>query len=616
MIWRGLGGFFRFVWRVLDGVRKSVHLLLMLLVLLGIIAALASRPYKLPEAFVLIVSPEGALVEQYSGDPISRALETSRGLPRSQTLVSELVDAIDEAAADRRVKAIHLDVDMLVGGSMDKLARVAEALERFRDTGKPVIGSGSYLLMPQYYLAAHADELYLDPLGMVALQGVGFHRRYYKSALEKLSIDWYVFSAGEAKSFADPYRRDDMSPEERENLEPIAAGIWAAWRGDVARARGLEPDLLDDYINGFLPRLRAAGGDTARTALDTGLVDGLRRLDEIEARLVETGGHDRDGDYVGVYAEDYLASVHATRLKSSSSRSPEPAVALIIARGDIMPGEQPPGVIGDDSLRELLRDAREDDDVRALVLRVDSGGGSMAASEAIARELDLLREAGKPVVVSMGGVAASGGYMISLPADEIWAHPTTVTGSIGVIGMVPNFGRLMERFGVTVDGVGTHRYSGEFRLDREFGLEAKQIIETIIEGAYGRFVGEVAEARDMSLADVHQVAEGRVWLGDVALEVGLVDRIGTLDDALASAAERAGLGDDFEVVLIEPGLSFREQLVVDFLSRSARLGFTAWPRSLLERLPVEIRTLFTELERLDGFADPRGIYYHCLCDSW
>jgi protease IV len=345
-------------------------------------------------------------------------------------------------------------------------------------------------------------------------------------------------------------------------------------------------------------------------------VDGLRGFEEVEARLVDAGGHDVDGDYVGVHAGEYLAAIQATRLAGRPSGNPSPAVGLIVASGEILPGDQPAGSIGDESMRALIRDARDDRNVRALVLRVDSGGGSMAASDAIVRELDLVREAGKPVIVSMGGVAASGGYMISLPADEIWAHPTTITGSIGVIGMFPNFGRLLGRLGVSLDGVGTHRFSGDFRLDREFSPEVMEIVQAIVDGAYDRFVGDVADWRDIAVDEVRPLAEGRIWLGEFALETGLVDRLGTLDEALASAADRAGLGEDYDVMLIEPGLSFGERFMVDLLSRAERLGFSAWPRSLLQRLPVEVRTLFTELERMEGFADPRGIYFHCFCESW
>lgn len=614
MLGRGLRGFFRYSWLALDGLRRTVHLFLMLLVLGVVLAALATRPARLPEAFVLVVSPEGVLVEQYSGQPVERAFEAARGLARGQTLVSDVVDAIDAASSDARVKAIHLELDDLSGGSIDKLGSITEALGRFRDAGKPVIASGAALDQLQYFLAAHADEIYLDPLGGILFQGFGFYRSYFRSALEKLSLDWYVFRAGEAKSYGDGYLRDDMSDAERENLQPIVEGLWASWREDVAYARGIEPALLDDYIERFLPRLRVAGGDTARVALDAGLVDGLHSGDEIEERLAATGGSDRAGRYVGVYADDYLAAVRAKKRSGASAGKETSAVGLIVAHGDILSGYQPPGTIGDDTLRDLIREARDDENIRALVLRIDSGGGSQFAAEAIMRELELVREADKPVLVSMGGVAASGGYMMALPADEIWAHPTTVTGSIGVVAMVPNFGRLLQRLGVNVDGVGTHRYSGEFRFDRSFGEDAMEIIEVMVEGAYDRFLGQVAEARGLTLEEVLQFAEGRVWLGEAALEAGLVDRIGTLDDVLDAAADLAGLGEDYRVTLIEPELSFRERLVVNLLSGSARFGITAWPRSWLERLPGEIRSLVTEIERLEGFADPRGLYYHCFCD--
>ena len=615
MLGRSLRGFFRYSWLALDGLRRTVHLFLMLIVLGLVLAGIAFRPATLPGDFVLVVSPEGVLVEQYSGDPVGRAFDASRGLTRSETLVSDLVAAIDEAGGDKRVKAIHLELDDFAGGSIDKLGTVAAALERFRATGKPVIATAGGLGEPQYYLGAHADELYLDPLGSIIFQGFGFYRNYFKAALEKLSLDWYVFSAGEAKSYGDAYTRDSMSEAERENLRPIVQGLWAAWRADVASARGLDPDLLDDYANRFLPRLRAAGGDTARVALDAGLIDGLRSSAEIEARLVETGGHDASGDYLGIHVDDYLGSLRAKLGLSAVEGSGRPAIGLIVARGDIMPGDQPPGMIGDETLRELLREARDDDDIRALVLRIDSGGGSQFASEAIMRELELVREAGKPVVVSMGSLAASAGYIMSLPADEIWAHPTTVTGSIGVVAMVPNFGRLLERWGVNVDGVGTHRFSGDFRLDRAFSEDAKEILSTMVDGAYDRFLDQVAAARGLSLEEVREVAEGRVWLGETALAAGLVDRIGTLDDALAAAAGRAGLGEEFEVVRIEPPLGFRDRLMISMLSAGAGVGFTAWPRSWVERLPVELRTLVEEIERLDGFADPRGLYYHCFCET-
>jgi len=612
---RGVGRLFGYVWRVLDGVRRGVHLVLMLLVLLGVVLIVAQRPGQLPDAFVLVLNPQGVLVEQYAGEPLERALEAARGLGSDQVLVSDLVKLIDDAAGDARVTAVHLELDGFRGGSLDKLERVAMALDRFRETGKPVVASGAYIDQPQLYLGAHADELYLDPAGALFFQGYGFYRNYFRDALDKLSVDWHVFSAGEAKSYGEPYVRNSMSPATRENLKPIVDGLWAAWRAAVAEARGLEPALLDDFANNILSRLRATEGDLAQAALDAGLVDGVRTLAGLERRLAETGGRDEDGDYVGVGADEYQAALRLA-LDARGAENESPAVGLIVAQGDILPGYQPPGSIGDASLRELLRTAADDDDIKVVVLRVDSGGGSALASEAILREIEMLRDAGKPVVVSMGGVAASGGYMISIAADEIWAHPTTVTGSIGVVGMFPNFGRLMDNVGVSVDGVGTHRYTGELRLDKPLADETKEVFEVLVEGVYGRFKGMVAEHREMEAQQVQRYAEGRVWLGGVAREAGLIDRLGTLDEALASAADMAGLGEDFRVETIETTPDFADRLMADLLSSAVQAGWVSWPASWLERLPSPVRSVITDIDRLGELSDPRNLYYHCFCDSF
>lgn len=615
MLWRGIRRVFGFAWRVLDGVRRGVHLVLMLLVLVVVGAILAQRPGQLPDQFALVLNPQGVLVEQYEGDPLDRALEEAQGLDSNQVLVSELVELIDEAAGDARVTAIHLDLDGFQGGSLDKLERVAAALGRFRDAGKPVIASGAGIEQGQMYLGAHADELYLDPAGGLFFTGYGFYRNYFRSALDKLSIDWHVFAAGEAKSFGDPYVRDDMSEAARENLQPIADGMWGAWRAAVAEARGLEPALLDDYINRFLPRLRAADGDMARAALDAGLVDGVRTLAELEQQLAETGAVDEDGDYAGVGAGEYRAAQElAAAARPGDGEGP--AVGLIVARGSIMPGYQPSGSIGDASLRELLRQAADDEDIKAVVLRVDSGGGSALASEAILREMQMVRDAGKPVIVSMGGVAASGGYMISLASDEIWAHPTTVTGSIGVVAMFPNFGRLFDRVGIGVDGVGTHKYSDALRLDQPMDDEVKVVIETLVEGTYDRFKGLVAEYRELEPETVQQWAEGRVWLGTVAQEAGLVDRLGTLDDAIASAAERAGVAEDYRVETIEAEPGFAEQFMTELLSRGAGMGIVRLPASWLGTVPPEMRGMVDEVRELGRLSDPRDLYYHCFCGTY
>lgn len=612
MLGRSVGRVLGYAWRVLDGIRRAVHLVLMLLVLVVIAAVIGQRPGKLPGAFVLVLNPQGVLVEQYDGDPLDRALEAARGLDANQVLISEFVDLVDDAAGDERVTAIHLELDGFAGGSLDKLERVAAALGRFRATGKPVVASGAGIEQAQLYLGAHADELYLDPAGGLFFTGYGFYRNYFRSALDKLRVDWHVFAAGEAKSYGDPYVRDSMSEPARANLQPIADGLWSAWRGAVAEARGLDPALLDDYINRFLPRLHAADGDMARAALDAGLIDGVRTLAELERQLADTGGRDDDGNFVGVYADEYLA---AMRHAAGAEDQDGPAVGLIVARGSILSGSQPPGSIGDASLRELLREAAEDDEIRAVVLRVDSGGGSALASEAILREMQMVRDAGKPVVVSMGGVAASGGYMISLASDEIWAHPTTITGSIGVVAMFPNFGRAFDNLGISVDGVGTHRFTGALRLDEPLSDEVKEAIGVMVEGTYTRFKGMVAEHRALDADTVQRFAEGRVWLGTVAQEAGLVDRIGTLDDALASAAGLAGLEAEFRVETIEPEPGFAQRVMADMLSRGADAGLVRLPGAWLGQVPAPVRGVLEDARQLARLDDPRGLYFHCFCDA-
>jgi len=601
---RLLGG----AWRLLDVVRRTVHLVLMLLVVLVLLAVFGARSVPLPQAFVLVVDPEGELTEQLSGEPLDRAVAEARGDGQVQTLVSDVVDAIDRGAGDARVKALYLDLEGMTGGSLDKLRAVAAAVERFKSSGKPVIAAGGNMDQSQYYLAVHADELYLNPAGGIFLDGLAYYRPYFSSALEKLSIDWNVFRTGDYKSYGDGFIRDDMSDAEKEEIRPVLDGLWASYRADVARARDIEPARLDRYIDQFLARLKAADGDFARAAVDAGLVDELWTYDQVDNRLAEIAERDREtGGFVGVGIGDYLAGVDGSGAQASGD-----SIGLIVARGDILPGYQPPGSVGGDSLSSLIREARLDPSVRAVVLRIDSGGGSMFASEVIAREIELVRQSGKPMIVSMGAVAASGGYLIALPADEIWAHPTTVTGSIGVFASFPTFDRALERLGVNVDGIGTHRWSGDLRPDQPLSAEGRELIQTAIEGSYERFLAMVARSRGMDVASVRRVAGGRVWLGEAAQRLGLVDKLGSLDDALDSAAGRAGLGEGYRVRVLEPALEFGDRLMLSLFSRLVSAGV-----ELPGGGPVLPRPISDAADGLAGlfrrFSDPRGLYAHCLC---
>ncbi len=596
-------------WHGLDGLRRVVHLVLMLIVLLVFLAALSEQSISVPSKAAMILAPQGRLVEQLAGHPVDRALSRAQGGGETQTLVRDVIDAVDQAANDDRMGALFLDLDAMAGAGLTKLQDVAAAVDRYKASGKPVIAYAGSYGQGQYYLASHADEVYMHPLGSVFLTGLGYYRTYFREALDELSIDWNVFRAGRYKSFAESYTETGMSEADRESIEPVVEALWQAFREGISAARGLEPGVLDGYTENFLEGLEAQRGDTAALALTTGLVDELWTRDQVEERLAGLVGRSDDaGVFEGMGFEDYL---EATRLKEALTT--ERQVAIVPAVGDILGGDQPPGTVGSNSLISVLREIRRDTDVEAVVLRVDSGGGSTFASEEIRRELELVRQAGKPVVVSMGSMAASGGYLISLPADQIWAYPETITGSIGVIMMFPTFERALGRLGVSVDGFGTTPFAGQFRPDRSLSPEADRILDLSVQGTYDRFVGQVADARSLEPGRVRELAEGRIWTGQMAAERGLVDHLGGLDDAVAAAAELAGLGDSYEPVWVEKEPSFGEALVIRIFS-SAPAGLRGWLAQRAPEMPGVLGDLAGRLSRLLALSSSGQPVSHCLCE--
>ena len=601
------------LWSGVDGVRKLLHLVL-LLVLFGIIfGAMQDTPLVLPERAVLVIEPHGYLVEQIEGHPFDRALAELAGDGRPQTLVQDIVDALDYARDDDRIEVVYLDLGGVLGGGLSKLQQVAAAIEDFKTSGKPVIASSDFLSQQGYYIAAHADEVYLHPEGMMLIQGYGSWRTYYKEAIDLLRIDWNVFRAGTHKSYVEPYTRMDMSDEDREAALHLIDQLWSQYENDVETARGLEPGTIEDYTGNFVAVMEASGGDFARAAVEHGLVDDLLRRTEVRELLIDYVG--RDADYPDTYTSagmyEYLAQMRVLSGGTAGTRN----VAVIVAAGDILFGSQPPGTIGGDSTSALLRRARNDDSVDAVVLRVDSPGGSAFASEVIMDEIIALQEAGKPVVASMGSVAASGGYAISAVADKVYASPATITGSIGVFGMFPTYQRTLRTIGIATDGVGSTPLSGELRPDREMSEQSKQIFQLAIDDYYDDFLNLVAENRGMDVAAVDAVGQGRVWTGVDAVGHGLVDELGTLDDAIAAAAELADMGDDYGTVLIEQSLSPTEQMIVDLLGTIATTGIdvSGWIKR-----PAIVRELVDDVAQkaapLLRFNDPKGVYSHCLCD--
>jgi len=602
------------IWHGLDGVRKILHMLLLVVLFMVFFGAISDAPSIFPQQAALFLQPVGPLVDQLDGDPYDRALAEVLGEAPPQTLVQDVIDALAFARDDDRIAAVHLELSALGGGGLSKLRRIGEAIDDFKESGKPVVASADYFSQSAYHLAAHATELYMHPEGMVFVQGYGAFRSYYKEAIDTLRLDWNVFRVGTHKSFVEPYTRMDMSPEDRESRTRLIEQFWAMYQEDVEAARGLPEGTVDDFAQNLVAHVTAADGDIAIAAREIGLIDELVSHAELRSVLSAYAGEDSDDSatYSAVHSSDYLGQM---RLLHGNDVEDE-NVAVVVAVGTILNGSQPSGSIGGDSTAALLRRALSDDSVKAVVLRVDSPGGSVFASEVIAHEIQALQAAGKPVVASMGSVAASGGYWISVVADKIFASPATVTGSIGVFGMFPTYQRTLDAVGVTTDGVGTTPWSGQLRPDREMSDAMKELFQLIINDTYDDFITGVADRRAMDKDDVDSVAQGQVWTGQDALEHGLIDALGTYEDSVRAAAELAGLEEgDYGKKLIEIKLSPTERLVLDFLALSQSMGIDVGSLvtgpSALESFAGRLQKL---LAGLTQFNDPKGVYSHCFCE--
>jgi protease-4 len=606
-----LRGFCGLIWRILEGIRKVLHLALLLLIFGFVLAALHTSIPIVPRSAALIIAPQGDLVEQLSGDPVRRALGEASGGPAPETLLRDVTDAIAAAKSDSRIKLIVLDTDEMGPTGLSKLQEIGAALRDFRASGKRVIAAGDSFSQSQYYLAAQAGEVYLDPMGEVSVSGFSYYRMYYKDAIEKLSVDLNVFRAGTFKSYTDQFSRNDMAPSEREETSVWLESLWSAYTQDVTRARSLPAAALKDFIAEQPASLQAVKGDMAKMALQRGLVTALKSRRQVADDLKGLVGEDENShSFNSIGMNQYLSAVRSKHVLKGKS---DAKIGIVVASGEIFDGHQMPGAIGGDSTSNLLRQARYDNAVKAVVLRVDSPGGSEFASEKILREVQALRKAGKPVVVSMSTYAASGGYYIAAAANQIFASPTTITGSIGVFSYIPTFQRTLEKLGVKVDGIGTTPLAGDLRIDRALGPVTKQLLQASVDNAYAQFVRRVADGRKKSVEDVDKIAQGRVWAGLDAQRIGLVDHLGGLKEATDAAAKLAELGKDYDVDYVEPDLSLREELLMQIRSQAVRLGQSAGlipQRTDVERI---LDPLLEQARAITQLKDPRGLYSYCWC---
>jgi protease-4 len=604
--------FFSGLWRGLDALRKALHLILLLVIFGVLIGILRGSVPRIPAKAALLIAPEGQLVEQLSGDPLERALQQTRGETHRETLLWDLTDSVRAAANDQRIAAVALDLEKFEGGTQPTLEELAAALREFRASGKKVIAYGTEMTQERYYLAAQADEVLLDPMGFVLIDGYDRYRHFLKDVLDKLGVEINVFRVGAFKSAVETFTRMNMSPEDREESRVYLNALWSSYQGAVTRARKLPPDALEKYVDTLSKTVPAAGGDAARVALQANLVSSLKTRIEFEQRLIGLVGKDDDtNSFKSVSTDDYVRYARAQKKLKADGK---PRVGVIVAQGDIIDGDQPPGSIGGDTVARLIRQARTDKDIKALVLRVDSPGGSVLASEQIYRELVALRAAGKPVVVSMSGYAASGGYYISAPADEIWASPATITGSIGIFAIIPTIERTLGKVGVGVDGVGTTPLSGQARLDRPLGDEARALLQSTVSRGYDEFLERVATGRRKTRDQVDAIAQGRVWAGTDARRIGLVDQLGSFNDAVRAAARRAKV-TDYALEFIEPELTWAQALAMQLKSSLAVLFLRASPtETALAQLAQRLDPVTLEAQRLAHFTVPNRLYAYCFCE--
>lgn len=602
---------FGFLWRALDSVRKVLHLAVLLILFAALAVVMSPRIPIVPQSAALVIAPQGALVEQLTGDPFERAVAEAAGQGNPETLVRDVVDAIEAARQDDRIKLMVLDLGNMAGGGIAKMQEVAAAIQDFRQAGKRVIALGESYDQSQYYLAAHADEIYLDPQGSVLIEGFGYFRTFLKGFVDKFEIDVNIFRAGKFKSFTDQFSRADMSEQEREESSAWLNALWVQYQVNVTQARGIDGGAINAYVNELAPAARGQQGDLAAVALERGLITQIKSRRQVENQIKDlVGENEEDHSYQGIAHWDYLSAVRAAHALDLESDH----LGVVVASGDIMDGDYPPGTVGSESAVRLLRQARYDDKIKAVVLRIDSPGGSMQASEVIRQEVDALREAGKPVIASMSSLAASGGYYIAMDADEIWASPATLTGSIGVFSVFPTFERTLKKIGVTTDGIGTTPLAGTLDLSRTLQEQPREILQLSVDHAYRTFVGHVAAARKKSFDDIDAVAQGRVWAASDASKVGLVDKLGSYRDALNAAAQRGGLGKDYHVEYIEPSLGWRQALARQTHVLANRISQALVPKgALFSTMRRMLSPIEAELATLARFSDPAQVYYYCAC---
>ncbi|MCA3077982.1 MAG: signal peptide peptidase SppA [Rhodocyclaceae bacterium] len=609
------------IWGAIDSTRRFFFNAIFLVIAVAIIVALLSPSgVKVQEKTALVLNLDGRIVEQRSGGAREKLMGSLGGDDDGgQVQLRDIVTVLDAAAKDPKIERILLQLDQFPGAGLSSLREVGAAITRFRASGKQVFAWAGNYDQASYYLAAHADEVYMHPMGLLMMQGYGRYRNYYKDALDRVGVSANVIRSGKYKNFGEPYFTTAPSKETMESDKYLYDGLWATFTGDVEKVRKFEAGAVNKSINEVVANLKATGGDAAKMALNSKLVTALKTRDELRTMLIEKGAKDEEKKTF----RQVSMSAYLSTLKSKSSGD---AIGVVVAEGEISDGIEPPGKIGGRSTADLIRKAREDEKIKAVVLRVNSPGGSAYGSELIRRELELTRKAGKPVVVSMGNVAASGGYWISMAADEVIADAATITGSIGVFGMLPTGEKTMEKLSVYTGGYHT-TWLGSAMYDPRRALDPRmaELVKLSIDHIYTDFTTKAAAARKTTPDKIDEIAQGRVWTGAQAKDRGLIDRTGSFADAVKAATTRAKLDDGARLSYIEADRSKFETFLERFATKAAAdfaagmvkqfdttLGTSMLPRSVAAEAQRDL-TWLAEIAERGKTGLPFAAVAHCLC---
>ena len=591
-------------WRLLDATRRALLNLLLLALLVGLLAlALRPGPPALKDKTALVLALSGPLVEQHGDSTRGRLLGQVRGQGDRGLQLRDLLAVLDAATADPKITHAVLMLEDFAGAGLPSLREFTAALERFKAAGKPVFAWAPAYSQRQYFVAAHATEVWLDPMGSVQISGLGGRRNYYRDLLDRVGISANVVRAGQYKNAGEIFSANAPSPETLRSDAGLYDALWRTWTDGVERARKLPAGSVQRGLDALPGSLLAAGGDRAKLAQASGWVDAVKTGEQLRQALIERGRASADGkSYEQVSFDAYLARIDPRRGGD--------AVGVVVVQGLITDGE---------ATVKLVRQARENPRIKALVVRVNSPGGSAYGSELIRRELEITRAAGKPVVVSMGDVAASGGYWIAMAADEVIADSATITGSIGVFTLLPTVDQALDKLGVHTGGVTTTWLAGAADPRRPLDARYAALAQSRVDHIYADFIGRAAQARKSTPAQIDTVAQGRVWTGAQALERGLVDRVGHYTDALASAARRAQLAPDHRIVYLERSVGRLERLLDWFGGASLTAWVATLERPWTSGLPPVLATVHTDLDWLAAQARSGQPYppalIHCLCGS-